>query len=154
MNIIIAGDGEVGFNLAEALVNSNHNITVIDPHEELLKRIESHAGLVILASNMKSNIDTSFTRRFNTIIEFENPGIEERERLWNNYIPENIKVDRTVSIKDISKKYELTGANIVNVIHYVGLQTLKKRLRSISYKDLIKGIQNEYFKEGKMIRKE
>jgi len=36
----------------------------------------------------------------------------------------------------------------------VGLQTLKKRLRSISYKDLIKGIQNEYFKEGKMIRKE
>jgi SpoVK/Ycf46/Vps4 family AAA+-type ATPase len=30
----------------------------------LLQRIEMHAGLIILASNMKSNIDTSFTRRF------------------------------------------------------------------------------------------
>ncbi len=37
MNIIIAGDGEVGLYLAEALVNSNHNITIVDPHEDLLK---------------------------------------------------------------------------------------------------------------------
>ena len=148
------------FDEADSLFGKRTNVR--DAHDRyanqevsyLLQRIESHAGLVILASNMKSNIDSSFTRRFNTIIEFENPGIEERERLWNNYIPENIKVDRTVSIKDISKKYELTGANIVNVIHYVGLQTLKKRLRLITYKDLIKGIQKEYFKEGKMIRKE
>ncbi len=37
MNIIIAGDGEVGKHLAEALVKGNHNITIVDPHEELLK---------------------------------------------------------------------------------------------------------------------
>ncbi len=36
MNIVIAGDGEVGLHLAEALVNSNHNITIVDPHEDLL----------------------------------------------------------------------------------------------------------------------
>ncbi len=33
MNIIIAGDGEVGFYLAQALVDSNHDITIVDPHE-------------------------------------------------------------------------------------------------------------------------
>ncbi len=54
MNIIIAGDGEVGFNLAEALVNSNHNITVIDPHEELLKRIESHTDLMTVVGESNS----------------------------------------------------------------------------------------------------
>ena len=43
MNIIIAGDGEVGMHLAEALVRSNHNITIVDPHEELLKMMESHS---------------------------------------------------------------------------------------------------------------
>ena len=32
MNIIIAGDGEVGFYIAEALVDSNHNITIVDPY--------------------------------------------------------------------------------------------------------------------------
>ena len=34
MNIFIAGDGEVGFYIAEALVNSNHDITIIDPNTE------------------------------------------------------------------------------------------------------------------------
>ena len=37
MNIIIAGDGEVGMHLAEALEHGDHNITIVDPHEELLK---------------------------------------------------------------------------------------------------------------------
>ncbi|MBZ0243583.1 MAG: NAD-binding protein, partial [Bacteroidales bacterium] len=48
MNIIIAGDGEVGLYLAEALVNSNHNITIVDPHEDLLKMIESHTDLMTI----------------------------------------------------------------------------------------------------------
>ena len=41
MNIIIAGDGEVGMHLAEALEHGDHNITIVDPHEELLKMIEN-----------------------------------------------------------------------------------------------------------------
>ncbi|MBU1369776.1 MAG: Trk system potassium transporter TrkA [Bacteroidetes bacterium] len=48
MNIIIAGDGEVGLYLAEALVNSNHNITIVDPHEDLLKMIESQTDLMTI----------------------------------------------------------------------------------------------------------
>jgi len=148
------------FDEADSIFGKRTNVR--DAHDKyanqevsyLLQRIESHAGLVILASNMKSNIDSSFTRRFNTIIEFENPGMEERKRLWQNYIPENIKIDDDISIKEIARKYEITGANIVNVIQYAGLQTLKNNSETISYKDLISGIQKEYFKEGKMIRKE
>ncbi len=148
------------FDEADSIFGKRTNVR--DAHDKyanqevsyLLQRIESHAGLVILASNMKSNIDTSFTRRFNTIIEFENPGMEERKRLWQNYIPESIKIDDDISIKEIARKYEITGANIVNVIQYAGLQTLKNNSETISYKHLISGIQKEYFKEGKMIRKE
>lgn len=54
MNIIIAGDGEVGFYLAEALVNSNHNITIVDPHEELLKMVESHTDLMTICGESNS----------------------------------------------------------------------------------------------------
>lgn len=54
MDIIIAGDGEVGFYLAEALVNSNHNITIVDPHEELLKLVESHADLMTIVGESNS----------------------------------------------------------------------------------------------------
>ncbi len=81
------------FDEADSIFGKRTNVR--DAHDKyanqevsyLLQRIESHEGLVILASNFKGNIDTSFTRRFNSIIEFENPGIEERIKLWENYIP-------------------------------------------------------------------
>lgn len=54
MNIIIAGDGEVGFHLAEALVDSKHDITIVDPHEELLKMVEAHTDLMTLVGESNS----------------------------------------------------------------------------------------------------
>jgi ATP-dependent 26S proteasome regulatory subunit len=103
---------------------------------------------------MKSNIDPSFTRRFNSIIEFENPDTAERLQLWKNYLPQTAKLDKKVNMEEVARKYHLTGANIVNVIQYAGLQTLEKQSRTISAADLLKGIQKEYEKEGKMMRLE
>ena len=56
MNIIIAGDGEVGVHLAKSLTELDHNITVVDPHSELLKRLESETDLMtcILAKKLKA----------------------------------------------------------------------------------------------------
>ena len=46
MNIIIAGDGEVGFYLAKSLTELGHNLTVVDPNSDLLKRLESESDLM------------------------------------------------------------------------------------------------------------
>lgn len=54
MNIIIAGDGEVGFHLAKMLSGENHNITVVDPHQELLKLIETHTDLLTITGDSAS----------------------------------------------------------------------------------------------------
>lgn len=54
MNILIAGDGEVGFYLAKMLTDDLHNITVVDPHQELLKMIESHSDLMTIAGDSTS----------------------------------------------------------------------------------------------------
>lgn len=117
----------------------------------LLQRIESHPGLVILASNLKSNIDSAFTRRFNAIIEFEIPSAQERLILWQNNIPKNVRLDDQVKLEEIARKYEVNGANIVNIIHFACLKTLEKGSETISLSDLLFGIQKEYVKEGKMI---
>jgi AAA+ superfamily predicted ATPase len=148
------------FDEADSVFGKRTNVR--DAHDKyanqevsyLLQRIEAHAGLIILASNMKTNIDPSFTRRFNSIIEFENPGLTERLQLWKNYIPSSIKTDKRISLKEIARKYDLTGANIVNVIQYAGLKTIEKDTNVIEYEDLLKGIQKEYLKEGKMMRME
>ncbi len=146
------------FDEADSVFGKRTNVR--DAHDKyanqevsyLLQRIEIHPGLIILATNFIGNIDTSFTRRFNSMVEFDNPGVAERELLWTNYIPSAIKLDKRISLKDIAARYDLTGSNIVNIIHYAGLKTLEKNLPAISYEDLTKGIHREYLKEGKMIK--
>lgn len=145
------------FDEADSIFGKRTNVR--DAHDKyanqevsyLLQRIESHPGLVVLASNMKSNIDTSFTRRFNSIIKFENPNTAERVQLWKNYLPAGIPLEKKLNMEVIARKYHLTGANIVNVVQYAGLQTLQKKNECIAANDILKGIQKEYDKEGKMM---
>ncbi len=147
------------FDEADSIFGKRTNVR--DAHDKyanqevsyLLQRIEAHGGLVILASNLKANIDPSFTRRFNAIVEFVDPDIQERLRLWQNYLPENISLEPSVDLSELARNYELTGANIVNIVQYIGLQTLAKNNTAIAAKDILDGIKKEYRKEGKMLRK-
>lgn len=54
MNIIIAGDGEVGVHLAKSLTELDYNITVVDPHSELLKRLETETDLMTITGDSTS----------------------------------------------------------------------------------------------------
>ena len=54
MNIIIAGDGEVGFYLAKSLTLLNYNITVVDPNSELLRRLEKETDLLTIVGDSTS----------------------------------------------------------------------------------------------------
>jgi trk system potassium uptake protein TrkA len=54
MNIVIAGDGEVGFHLARSLSKSRHDITVVDPNSELLKMLEAESDLLTITGNSTS----------------------------------------------------------------------------------------------------
>ncbi|WP_346860951.1 ATP-binding protein [uncultured Draconibacterium sp.] len=147
------------FDEADSIFGKRTNVR--DAHDKyanqevsyLLQRIEAHEGLVILASNMKTNIDSSFTRRFNSFVEFEAPDVKERVKLWENYIPESIQKNSEIDFNKIGKNYELSGANIVNAIQFAGLQTLQKNNSVLTEEDLLRGIKKEYKKEGKMLRK-
>jgi trk system potassium uptake protein TrkA len=55
MNIIIAGDGEVGLHLAQELSTlENQNITIVDPHEDLIKQVETHTDLLAITGDSTS----------------------------------------------------------------------------------------------------
>jgi hypothetical protein len=145
------------FDEADAVFGKRTNVR--DAHDKyanqevsyLLQRIENHPGLVILASNFKANIDTAFTRRFQSIIEFEVPSYAERLQLWENNLPKGIKIAEDVNLNELSKKYDITGANIVNIIQYACLKTLESENESINLHHLLQGIKKEYAKEGKMM---
>ena len=145
------------FDEADAIFGKRTNVR--DAHDKyanqevsyLLQRIEAHPGLVILASNFKNNIDTAFTRRFQTIIEFEAPTYKERLQLWKNNLPTHVTLEKELSLEVLAKKFALTGANIVNIIQYACLKTIAAGSTTISRKHLQEGIKKEYLKEGKTV---
>ncbi len=51
MNIIIAGDGELGGYIAKLLTGQNHDITVINPNKDFIEDIDSHLDLMTITGD-------------------------------------------------------------------------------------------------------
>lgn len=135
MNIIIAGDGEVGFHLAQALVNSNHNITIVDPHEELLEMIESHADLMTIVgeSNSVSTLKKAEVNKADLVISVlhdesiniltailsKKLGAKQviaRVNTLENVSPENKKIYEDLGIDILISPEDIAAHEVINLL--------------------------------------
>jgi len=117
----------------------------------LLQRIEDYAGVVILATNLKANIDEAFLRRFHSVIYFPAPGPEQRRRLWQSMFSPPVRTSPDIDWNQIAAKYEITGGAILNIVRYAALQAIQRGNPEIGTEDILAGIRREMRKEGKNI---
>lgn len=117
----------------------------------LLQRIEDFHGVVILASNLKTNIDEAFLRRFQSVIYFPMPKPAERLRIWENAFSAKAMLEEAVDLHRIAEEHELSGGTIMNVVRYASLKTLSRNEVTIALDDLEEGIRREFLKEGRML---
>ncbi len=144
------------FDEADALFGKRTNVR--DAHDKyanqevsyLLQRVENYNGMVILASNFKSNIDDAFLRRFQSIIHFPMPRAHERLMLWQKSMPAQWQLNG-VNLEALSQKYEMTGASILNVVQYACLRALDRNEKLLKASDFQDGIVREFGKEGKIV---
>lgn len=116
----------------------------------LLQRIEEFPGVVILASNLKANIDDAFLRRIQSVIYFPVPGAGERYSLWNQVFTTYNRLHADVDMEVLAEKYTLTGGTIVNVARYAALRAISQPEYQEVTRDMIEeGIRRELNKEGK-----
>ena len=90
----------------------------------LLQRIEDFPGIVIIATNLKSNIDEAFSRRFQSTVYFPMPTEELRRELWRNMIPKQWIAKHADDLIDLAAETELSGGSITNVVRRCALQML------------------------------
>ena len=114
----------------------------------LLQRIEDFDGLIILATNLKPNIDRAFIRRFQSIIHFTLPQAKEREQLWTNALS-SFPVSDTIDIPDLARRFEVSGGAINNAVQFAWLNSKRYGKTTIFSDDLVHGIMRELGKEGK-----
>lgn len=116
----------------------------------LLQRIEDFPGIVILATNLKTNMDEAFFRRFQSVIHFPMPLFEERLKLWESIMPEILLQDKLIKLTQVAEKYELSGGAIINIVRHCSLKVLNGKMKNINQFLLLEGIKKEIEKEGKV----
>lgn len=117
----------------------------------LLQRIEDFPGTVILATNLKANMDEAFTRRYQSMISFSIPGPEERLLLWQNAFHGVCELSEDIRLEEIASQYELTGGQIINVLRHCALHAIRRDERYVRLDDLLSGIRREFQKDNKTI---
>jgi hypothetical protein len=117
----------------------------------LLQRVEDFPGVVILATNLKANIDPAFARRFQSEVYFAMPDVEQRLRLWQGLVSQPGRLGPDVDLRRIAEKYELAGGALLNVAQYAVIRAVKHQRHHIVQGDLITGIGRELMKEGKTL---
>lgn len=117
----------------------------------LLQRIEDFNGLVILATNLKGNIDDAFMRRFQSIINFPMPTADERYKIWGSGFSAAVELDKSIDLTEIASKYEISGGAIINIIQHCSLRALGRNSNLINQNDIIAGIKREYHKNRRTL---
>lgn len=98
----------------------------------LLQRIEDFPGTVILTSNLKSNIDEAFSRRFQSIIYFPMPDEELRAALWRSMLPKEWLGDDAEELIAKAAEAELSGGSISNAVRRCALQLIRSGMEHLN----------------------
>jgi ATPase family associated with various cellular activities (AAA) len=107
------------FDEADALFGKRSEVK--DSHDRyanieinyLLQRMEAFSGLAILATNMKTALDSAFSRRLRFVVNLPFPGIKERKQIWEKALPaetpkEDLDYERLARLN-------LSGGNIHSI---------------------------------------
>jgi len=116
----------------------------------LLQRMEAYDGVVILATNMRANLDDAFTRRLHFIIEFPFPEASDREFIWQVNFPEETPVQGDVDFKLLARRFRVAGGNIRNIIMAAAFLAAEDG-EWVGMRQLLHASRREYQKIGRLI---
>ncbi|WP_421734260.1 ATP-binding protein [Cellulomonas sp.] len=78
----------------------------------LLQRMETFDGLVVLATNLRANIDDAFIRRLDVLVDFPLPDASQRVALWDRSLGRRVPRDYDIDLTFCAEAFELAGGAI------------------------------------------
>lgn len=111
----------------------------------LLQELEDFNGILIATTNLITNLDKAFERRFLFIIEFPRPDKFTRAKIWKNRVPE-----LTYRMANqLGQKFDITGGQIDNQIRKLILKEVTKKNVN-TFETLMEGCSKNHGFTGKM----
>ena len=143
------------FDEADALFGKRTEVS--DAHDRyanietsyLLQKMEEYEGIVILATNLRDNMDDAFTRRIRFIVEFPFPDEVSRLKIWQTHFPQESPLSETIDYEYLSRELKIAGGNIRNIVLNSAFLAAENG-SMISMEHILHGAKREFEKIGKL----
>ncbi|MEA2274943.1 MAG: hypothetical protein QOI98_3651, partial [Solirubrobacteraceae bacterium] len=119
----------------------------------LLQRLERYEGLVILASNLRANLDLAFTRRFHHVVHFPRPAEAERRRLWQIALAPPVQLSEEIDLS-LFAALDLTGASIAAIIRSAALAVHADGRQTLTVSDVLTATSKQFQREARLLPRE
>ena len=110
----------------------------------LLQRLDRFDGLLVLATNLRNNIDAAFVRRMDFVVDLPLPDVESRRELWELHLPTR-RLARGHRPRRLAHLYPIPGAWIRNAAIAAAFRAAATD-RAIGQDDLVTSVRREYEK--------
>jgi hypothetical protein len=120
----------------------------------LLQRVEAYEGVILLATNLRQNMDEAFLRRLDLVVELPFPDEEARAEIWKRIWPAGVRLAPDVDLPDLGRRFRLSGGSIRNTavdatFRAVARQGTEGEPIRIEREDLLLAIGREHQKLGR-----
>lgn len=108
--------------------------------------------MVILATNLRKNLDEAFVRRMHFTVEFPFPEEEFRLKIWENIFPGETPLDGDIDFDFLTRQFKLSGGNIKNIALAAAFYAADNG-KAVTMAHLILASKREFQKMGKVCLK-
>lgn len=150
MNIILFFDEADSFFAKRQEAKDSHDVNANAKVGHLLQQLEDYDGIVLLATNLKEQIDDAFKRRIKYMISFSFPDAQTRRRLWKSLIPQKLPYDYSLDIDFFADHFELSGSQIKDVLLQAAFIAANGN-ETMGNKHIKEALRMNYQKYGKML---
>ncbi len=144
------------FDEADALFGKRSEVK--DAHDRyanietayLLQRMEDYAGVILLATNLKMNLDEAFLRRMHAVVDFPLPETADRERLWRSALTDLVPLSQDVDLTFLARNFKISGGNIRNIVLFAAFLAAAEG-GPLTMKHLVRATRREFQKIGRLV---
>lgn len=151
-NVILLFDETDSIFAKRTEVKDSHDRNANLETSYLLQKMEEHTGITILTTNFLENIDKAFFRRINYVVHFAFPNAVSRKEIWLKMFTKEVPIAKDVDFNFIARQFELSGGSIKNACLTAAFMAASENT-NITMKHMIKSIEYEIKKQGKMVAK-
>ena len=105
----------------------------------ILQEMETLEGIMIATTNLTTNLDKAFERRFLYKIRFDKPTLESRAKIWQTMLPALAEPDA----RTLATRFDLSGGEIENIVRKHTVKAILSVKDTTDIQEIITTCQHE-----------